>query len=227
MNHFNGTSWEIPTVTSTSYNSNTLTVVGYLGSFSPFAISDGTSALPIELTAFNANCKETTTTINWQTASEHNTAYFEVEKSRDGAIWNSIETVSSAGNSTTTIDYSIEDAEKTTGVVYYRLNQVDLNGESKIYGPISANCNDEDVFTAYVYPNPTKDVFTLELSNNTTQNVTLQLIGTDGKEVYQLTRLVEVGTTMLPLSIEGLKSGVYSLQIQSSSSLRALKLVVL
>jgi hypothetical protein len=227
MNHFNGTNWEIPSVTSSIYSSNTLTVVGYLSSFSPFAISDGTSALPIELTAFNANCTENATIINWQTASEHNTAYFEVERSRDGANWSSIESIQAAGNSTTTIDYSIEDAEKTTGVVYYRLNQVDLNGESKIYGPISANCNDEDAFTSLVYPNPTKDVFTLELSNNTPQNVTIQLIGIDGKEVYQLTRLVEVGSTMLPLSIEGLKSGVYSLQIQSSTSLRALKLVVL
>jgi hypothetical protein len=227
VNHFNGSTWEIPTVTSSSYSSNSLAVVGYTGSFSPFAISETTSALPVELTSFNANCTENATIINWQTASEHNTAYFEVERSRDGANWSSIESIQAAGNSTTTIDYSIEDAEKTTGVVYYRLNQVDLNGESKIYGPISANCNDEDAFTSLVYPNPTKDVFTLELSNNTPQNVTIQLVGTDGKEVCQLTRLVEVGTTMLPLSIEGLKSGVYSLQIQSSTSLRALKLVVL
>ena len=227
MNHHNGSSWEVPTVTSTTFGSNMLTVVGYTGTFSPFAISEGSNPLPIELMAFNANCTENATTINWQTASEHNSAFFDVEKSRDGINWSIVETIAAAGNSTTTIDYSIVDAEKTTGVVYYRLNQVDLNGESKIYGPVSANCNDSEDFIAFVYPNPTQDVFTLELTNNTTQNVNIQLIGSDGKVVYQLTRMVEVGSTMLPLSIVELKSGIYSLQIQSASGLKSLKLVVL
>jgi len=228
MNHYSSTTsnWEVPTVASTVFGSNMLTVTGYTGTFSPFTVAEGSSALPVELTAFNANCTENATTINWQTASEHNSAYFEVEKSRDGINWTSVETVNAAGNSTTTIDYSIEDAEKATGVVYYRLNQVDQNGENKIYGPISANCNDEDAFTALVYPNPTKDVFTLELSNNTVQNVSIQLIGTDGKVVYQTTRLVEAGSSILPLSSEYLNSGVYSLHIKGENTLKTIKLIV-
>ena len=226
MNHHNGSSWEVPTVTSTTFGSNMLTVVGYTGTFSPSAISEGSNPLPIELTAFNANCTENATTIKWQTASEHNSAFFDVEKSRDGINWSVVETTAAAGNSTTLLDYTVVDSEKVTDVVYYRLNQLDLNGESKIYGPISTNCNNEDMFKALVYPNPTKDMFTLELSNNITQNVSIQLIGTDGKLVYQTTHLLQAGSTILPLSSENLNAGIYSLHIQGENTLKTIKLIV-
>ena len=182
--------------------------------------------LPIELTAFNTNCTEVGTEINWQTTTEHNSASFDVEKSRDGNNWSLLESIQAAGNSTTLVDYSVVDSEKATDVVYYQLNQIDQDGASKIYGPISANCNEEEVFTAHVYPNPTKDLFTLELSNNTTQNVSIQLIGTDGKVVYQTTCLVEAGSTIFPLSSAHLKTGIYTLQVNGENSLKTIKLVV-
>lgn len=227
MNHHTGSNWEVPTVTSTTFTTNTLTVVGYTGTFSPFAISEGTNPLPVELTSFNANCTENTTTINWQTASEHNSVTFEVEKSRDGSNWALLAAIPTAGNSSSILDYSVVDDEKASAIVYYRLNQIDIDGDSKMYGPISANCNDSESFDAMVYPNPAQDLITLKLTNNETQNVSIQLIGSDGKVIYQITQLLNVGSTILPLSIKELKSGIYSLQIQSASGLRALKLVIL
>lgn len=227
MNHHTGSNWEVPTVTSTTFTTNTLTVVGYTGTFSPFAISEGTNPLPVELTSFNANCTENATTINWQTASEHNSATFEVEKSRDGSNWALLAAIPAAGNSSSILDYSVVDDEKASAIVYYRLNQIDIDGVSKMYGPISANCNDSETFDAMVYPNPAQDLITLKLTNNETQNVSIQIIGSDGKVIYQITQLLNVGSTILPLSIEELKSGIYSLLIQSASGLRALKLVIL
>lgn len=228
MNHFSSTTsnWEVPTVTSNTFGSNALTVVGYTGTFSPFTIAEGSSALPVELTTFNTTCTEVGTTINWETASEHQSAYFDVEKSRDGANWTTIETVSAAGNSTTTLAYSIVDAEKGTDVVYYRLNQVDQNGTHKIYGPISAICIEIKDFTAEVYPNPTKDDFTLEITNSTSQYIQLQIIGNDGIVMYQATRLLDTGTTILPMNNEQLKAGVYTLQIKGENTLKTIKLLV-
>ncbi len=184
------------------------------------------STLPVELTAFNANCTENATIINWQTASEHNSAYFDIEKSRDGATWNVIKTVSAAGNSTSTIDYSIIDSEKAMEVVYYRLNQVDIDGASKIYGPISVSCDETNDFTATIFPNPTAKDFSVSFLNSEAQNFDIQLIGTDGKVVYQTTRLVEAGATILPLSSEYLNAGVYSLHVKGENTLKTIKLVV-
>jgi hypothetical protein len=228
MNHYSSTTsnWEVPTVTSTVVGSDGLTVVGYTGTFSPFTVAEGSSALPVELTSFNANCTENATTINWQTASEHNSAYFDIEKSRDGATWNVIKTVNAAGNSTSTIDYSTIDSEKAMDVVYYRLNQVDIDGASKIYGPISVSCDETIDFTATIFPNPTAKDFSVSFLNSEAQNFDIQLIGTDGKVVYQTTRLVEAGSTILPFSSENLNAGVYSLHVKGENTLKTIKLVV-
>lgn len=225
--HFNGTSWETPVVSSSMLSQYSMKISGYLGTFSPFAIADNSSQLPVELTSFNANCTENATTINWQTASEHNSATFEVEKSRDGSNWALLAAIPAAGNSSSILDYSVVDDDKTSAIVYYRLNQIDIDGVSKLCGPISAICNDSESFDAMVYPNPAQDLITLKLTNIETQNVSIQIIGSDGKVIYQITRLLDVGSTILPLSIEELKSGIYSLLIQSASGLRALKLVIL
>lgn len=231
MNYFNGSSWEIPNINNffpLSPNDKTLEVTNYVGSLSSslFAISEGSSPLPIELTAFNANCSEIGTTINWQTASEHHSATFEVEKSRDGVNWFFFELIQAAGNSTTLLDYSVVDSEKATDVVYYRLNQIDLNGESKIYGPISANCFETNDFTATVFPNPTTEIVTVEMNNPIAQTVSIQICGTDGKAIVQTTNQLEIGTTQIPLSVESLKAGVYTLKLVGINKLETIKLIV-
>ena len=226
MNHFSGSAWEVPVVSSSTVGTNSLTVVGYIGTFSPFSIQEG-SGLPIELTSFNANCTEIGTTINWQTASEHNSATFDVEKSRDGINWSVVETTAAAGNSTTLLDYTVVDSEQTAGVVYYRLNQIDLDGASKIYGPISANCFETTDFTATVFPNPASGIVTLEMNAPKAQIVSIQICGTDGKAIEQIAKTIEEGTTQIPLSIESLKAGVYTVKVNGENATKTIKLIVL
>jgi hypothetical protein len=226
MNHYTGTVWEVPTVTATTFGTNALTVEGYTGSFSPFAISQGTSPLPVELTAFNANCTENGTTINWQTASEHNSAYFEVKKSRDGINWSNIETVAAAGNSTSLIDYAITDTEQITDVVYYRLDQVDQDGASKVFGPISAQCGEVVDFSAVAFPNPTSGEVAIEINNAVAQNVSIQICGTDGKAIVEAFYVIKAGTTNLPFNLENLTTGMYTLKIQGESKTEIIKVLV-
>ncbi len=187
----------------------------------------GQSTLPVELTTFNANCTENGNAISWQTASEHNSAYFEVEKSRDGANWSVVETVAGAGNSNEIINYSIIDEEKASTIVYYRLNQVDQDGISKIYGPISAACNADIDFNAHVFPNPTSGAVTLVLNTSMPQTIAVQVIGTDGKIYSQATSNIAAGSTLLPLEIADLKAGIYSVNIQGESTIQTVKVVVL
>lgn len=187
----------------------------------------GQSTLPVELTSFNTHCSENATTINWQTASEHNSASFEVEKSRDGANWSVLETVSAAGNSTTLIDYAILDNEKSSNdVVYYRLKQIDIDGASKIYGPISSNCGLIGDFTAIAFPNPTSELVTLQLTSEIPQSITIEIYGTDGKALLNTLRSIDSGSTQLPLSIETLNAGVYTVQVKGENATKTIKLVV-
>ena len=177
---------------------------------------DGVYNLPVELTQFNATCSENTTSINWQTASEHNCAYFEVFKSRDAEIWNSLANVIAADNSTEEINYSISDNIDAT-TVYYKLIQVDKDGKNIEYGPISAKCNENNSIT--ISPNPTNGDFTLnglELFN-TISSMTIKDV--NGKTIKELDPKVA------KFSLGTVKAGVYFLTITAGNKQEVVKII--
>lgn len=87
------------------------------------------SALPVELTKFSVIDNGDFNQVIWQTSSEVNNDYFEVQKSYDGGNFSMIEVVQGAGNSIEIIDYNYFDYSKSSGDAYYRLKQVDFNGD--------------------------------------------------------------------------------------------------
>jgi hypothetical protein len=85
---------------------------------------------PVKLTSFTATAKAADAFLNWTTASEINNKGFDVERSVDGRTFESIGFVKGAGNSTRMLNYSLTDAKafEKTPVMYYRLKQVDFDG---------------------------------------------------------------------------------------------------
>ena len=73
--------------------------------------------------------------VKWETASENNSSHFDLEMSVDGEEWRKITTKFAAGNSTQEIKYSYIDYNLNS-VTYYRLQQFDIDGQFKTYGPI-------------------------------------------------------------------------------------------
>lgn len=106
-------------------------------------LSKSTSPLPIELTAFEANCIDDNkkTEIKWTTASETNNNFFTIEKSYDGSVYENLaEIPSQDGNSTIEQNYSYIDAVPYNGITYYRLKQTDYNGDSEISNAVTTDC---------------------------------------------------------------------------------------
>jgi hypothetical protein len=91
--------------------------------------------LPVELTQFDAISYPQWNIVKWSTASEQNSSHFDLESSMDGENWRKITTKTSAGNSTEDINYSYIDYN-INPITYYRLQQYDIDGEFKTYGPI-------------------------------------------------------------------------------------------
>ena len=96
-------------------------------------------ALPIELMSFEGSKKEDYNVLKWQTASEHNNSHFILERSVTGNYTEKdvINVVNGAGNSTQLLDYNFVDTDAPETINYYRLTQVDYDGNFKQYGPIS------------------------------------------------------------------------------------------
>jgi hypothetical protein len=92
--------------------------------------------LPVELIYFDGQPYPSFNILKWSTASEHNSDYFKIERSIDGIAWNNIGTSLASGNSNTVIHYTYLDTFNEYSIHYYRLVQVDYDGQSKTYDPI-------------------------------------------------------------------------------------------
>ena len=93
--------------------------------------------LPIELIYFEGTPNPSFNLLKWSTASEHNSDYFQIERSIDGEEWKVVGSKLASGNSTVTVNYNYLDSFDDFVINYYRLKQVDKDGQFKLYDPIS------------------------------------------------------------------------------------------
>jgi hypothetical protein len=183
--------------------------------FSWFNIGTPNSqALPVELLSFNGDCNEGQVNISWQTATEHNSDYFEVEKSRDGMNWQLLTTVNAAGNSTQLLNYEATDAHAMEGNNYYRLTQVDIDGTTKTYDVINVSCSGAAKGYFSAYPNPSTGSFQVILNDkNLVGSGILSVKDTKGAELLNRTIEVKPGINMFSVTDLNLAPGVYYIQI--------------
>lgn len=94
------------------------------------------SLLPIKLEAFMAENDNGQTRLSWVTATEINCRGFEIERSTNGSDWNQVGFVKTkSGNLTLRQDYVFYDNQSLTGLNYYRLKQMALDGGYE-YSPV-------------------------------------------------------------------------------------------
>jgi hypothetical protein len=161
ISHWNGTSWDRPTVwtaaTAVSAGVWTQNRSG-INSFSPFAVEDIETALPVELLSFNAKrSSELKVEIDWTTVSETNNSGFFVERMFEDESEFTIQAwIDGAGNSTETKVYRLEDDNASQKITYYRLRQIDFDGTESV-SEIRAVEGSVKNNSLVLFPNPSKD----------------------------------------------------------------------
>jgi hypothetical protein len=93
--------------------------------FDPFV---DLQALPVKFLAFTTIKNKTDVQISWSTAEEMNVNVYEIERSSDGLNWNKIAYVASKGSTQNTNSYTYIDKNISAGVLYYRVKEVDIDG---------------------------------------------------------------------------------------------------
>ena len=119
--------------------------------------SERTITLPIELLAFTAELKESNVRLEWITASEYDNDFFEIQHSLDGVEFTTVGEVEGAGYSEEILNYDFVHSLPTPGLNYYRLKQVDYDGDFEFTPVVTINYQPENtVFDANIFPNPAK-----------------------------------------------------------------------
>jgi len=174
--------------------------------------------LPVKMESFKAQLLKTINLfLNWQTTTEINTAYFNVQKSTDGVNFESIGQVNAKGAS----EYSYNDITTQNVLsrltkLYYRIEIVDKNGSKTTSDTKQLSIINNPL---YITPNPAKEFVTI--SSNNIKQVTL--VDFTGRTI--ISKKVNGSNTKLALS--NLTKGIYMIKaILQDGSVKTEKLVV-
>lgn len=172
--------------------------------------------LPIELLYFDANDNEHgEVVLNWATASEKDNEYFDLERSTDGLNFRSICKVAGAINSTNILQYSYRDEAPKDGNNYYRLKQVDTNGDFEYSEIVLVQFNDKTTGFSF-FPNPVKSEMNVKFGTPLSKNSTLEIYNIKGQIVgnFDLKNNIQSGIT---INLEDYDNGTYIVIIKDKN----------
>ncbi len=216
--HHNGTKWQEITTPSAA-GTNFTVISGYKGSFSPFAVGDNVTPLPVTWLYNRCETTKSGTGIEWGTAEEKDVKTFTIEKSSSGQSFVPIGSIAGSGNSHTPRHYRFEDKNPNPEGAYYRIKQTDQTGEESY----SKTC----------FANSIKNAPSAIIS--TTDNEVLITTGNADSETSRYVVYNTAGKIMLKGQFTGsqaripighLMVGFYEITIQSASGNHAQKMLI-
>jgi len=214
-----GDMWPVKTSQNTGSNFLITPSIASSDFYAAWVLSDILDPLPIELTKFAAKCNiNGDVNLTWSTVSEVNNDYFILEKSYNGYEFSSIGTVDGAGNSSDVINYYFTDSDKDLSA-YYRLKQVDYNGDFTYSDVISVKC-EENEKNIFAYTDNHQIVVNIE--SNKEEKVTIEVLDARGRKITNTSLMTVKGMNTLSIS-ESISTGIYFIRINSQTINKSIK----
>ncbi|THU38385.1 T9SS type A sorting domain-containing protein [Niastella caeni] len=190
--------------------------------------SNGTSqcgVLPITLHTWNGVYKNNKTYLTWQTDQGSNFSHFVIEHSTDGIHFSSLGQVAASTSTASTLQYSFVDAFPASGVNYYRLKMVDIDGQYKYSGIITLRPDAKGVRVSAT-PNPFTDHVVITIESATDEAVQLRVFNSDGKLVWRKASFVTAGTNAQYYNdLQSLPKGIYFIKVNKQNTVAEIKII--
>lgn len=181
----------------------------------PYSLQVLGSGFPVDWAGFDGEVKDNNQVyLNWQTAAELNTDYFEIERSIDGRFANPqiVGQVPATGYSDDYVTYKFVDEKLIASQVYYRVKNVDMDGKTT-YSPIIQLFAKDLSYQLTAYPNPTDGQVAIRVNTLQEETFQLKLLNLQGQIVWQnTTRFGPHSLDHLPVDISDLPAGIYLLE---------------
>lgn len=209
-NIYNGSSWTFYPSATTDASGNVVSATNLTAIvMNELTLSEQSLALPVRWGAFTLQRKNQSAWVRWETASEQNSADFQIQHSLNGINWQPLGVVAAAGNSSLRNSYSYLHTTPSFGLNYYRLLQRDLDGRSS-YSIVRSLLWENIAPLVSIQANPVKHGMLLV---NAREKVTVQLRSALGilQGEYQLVP----GSTAI--NTAGLAAGTYLLSTAEGS----------
>lgn len=161
--------------------------------------------------------------LTWKTTNEINSKGFDIERAL-GNTHNFIKRgfVASLHDGSIEKKYRFTDDNNFPGISYYRLKQIDNDGQfnySEIVTVKGFSFDDN----LLVYPNPTKDYLNISIYLEKASAATLVVTDAAGKAILSKAVNLNGGVNYDRLLLTTLKSGVYTLKLQRTNGIALIK----
>jgi Leucine-rich repeat (LRR) protein len=206
------------TFTASTPGTYYVTVTNTLCSCDPFFLtltSDSVtlSSLPVSILNFTGSWMKSSAALQWETTSEINSSYFNIQRSVDGINFSTKGKVAAAGNSQTDQKYTYNDEGAATldvPNIYYRLQEVDKDGQIT-YSKVVALKTDVAAVTFSVYPNPAKNAVSISVNGESGQAI-ISIIDINGNKLQELNPTLQRGT-VTSINTSSLSAGTYFIHV--------------
>lgn len=184
------------------------------------------SPLPLDLLEFRGIVVDADGELYWKTDNELNTFSFVVERSLNGRNYRAIGSVTAVSTPGVHYYQYIDPNINLLAVpdIYYRLRQTDLDGKFTYSNIVVLPVTDSKNFVL-LYPNPVKDEINMTINITKKEKMQWQLVDNFGRKVRSGTYDLSPGSMAVSIDIRSLSSGMYLIQLNSSSMQRVLKVI--
>ena len=185
--------------------------------FSEFSVLESAEPLPVSLTSFSAKLMMDKVALNWSTAQELDNKGFEILRSADGRNFVKIGWIDGNGNSHSAIKYSFTDASPLAGKNFYRLRQVDIDGNSTHSEIVAVSTGNNTKLS--LSPNPVNNILYIEYDvRNTSQ---LSIMDLQGRVLWK--QHGQGTSSLLAVPVQPLSKGVYLLEVVDKQGKRQIQ----
>ncbi len=179
------------------------------------------STLPINLFSFAAQKNGNTSLLQWKTANEINNAYFSVEHSVNGINFQPIGKVAGHGTVSLQQQYQFIDDNPAKGINYYRLKQVDIDGNFT-YSKTVAVSFDEVASLFKIYPNPAVNNVTVSIPLSAAKSI-IHVFDVHGSKIME--KEMAPNTISQPIDISFLAAGVYQVTLSQGTHQQTIQMI--
>ena len=197
---------------------------GIFTGFSHFQMTrtQSNNALPVELLYITAQAIENKfIRVNWATSLEINNSGFKVMRSTNGTDFEQIGWVANktGGNSTTETEYAYDDNTAQPNIVYYyKLNQVDFDGNAKDTKIVQASIKDNStVSITEFFPNPANESTSIIVNADAALKFSVELYNMTGQLLLQNEINAVNGSSRFNFSTGQLPQGSYRAVLKSDN----------
>lgn len=186
--------------------------------------------LPVAMKSFTGTKKDNTCDLNWTTISEINCTGFEIERASDKMVFSKIGKVNSKsvnGNSNISLQYYFQDNTPLIGNNYYRLKQLDIDGNYKYSNIVMIKFDETSALSIQsIFPNPVVEFAEINLFSKFSGKCNIVLYDEAGRKINQFAKQLIYGNNIIDFNTTGLSKGIYIINVTTDNGLSVSKKLI-